>query len=92
MTAPNPATDPAAWWDNLVDLHPPSSPEVAELMDSIRDQFKRLGHNLIGTTPAGPDLTVALRALKDAGQYAIANIACHQDSIPEPVLMQGDSL
>lgn len=80
----NPATDPAAWWDNQIDLHPPSTPEVADLMDQTRATFKAVGLFLIRRTPPGADLTVALRALKDASQAAIGNIACHQDEIPAP--------
>lgn len=79
MTAPNPATDPVAWWNNQIDLHPPSSPEVAEAMDTIREAFKHVGHLVIQVTPPGPDLTVALRALKEASQAAISNIACNQE-------------
>lgn len=82
MTAPTPQSDPHAWWDHLVSLHPPESPRVLDLMDLVRNQFKALGHLLIVETPPGADLTVALRALKDACQYAIANIACHQDELP----------
>lgn len=75
----NPATDPHDWWDNQIDLHPPKNPHVAQTMDLIRGKFKELGHDLITYTPPGPDLTVALRALKDASQAAIGNIACNQD-------------
>jgi len=89
VTAPNPQTDPAGWWDNLVDLHPPKDAEVAGLMDRTRAHFKDLGHFLIATSPPGPDLTVALRALKDACQAAIGNIACHQDEIPGGSITQG---
>ena len=83
MPTPNPANDPHGWWDNTIDLHPPSNDEVAELMDKTRATFKAVGHFLIDSTPPGPDLTVALRALKDASQYAIANIACNQGDIPQ---------
>lgn len=76
---PNPQTDPAAWWENLIDLHPPSNDEVRLAMDDIRRRFKELGHAIIQFTPPGPDQTVALRALKDAAQAAIANIACNQE-------------
>lgn len=79
MTAPNPATDPTAWWDNQIDLHPPSNPAVAMAMDTVRAGFKQLGHEVIALTPPGPDLTVALRALKEASTAAIANIACNQE-------------
>ncbi len=79
MTAPNPQTDPYGWWDNLIDLHPPQTDLVRGCMDEVRYEFKKLGVRLIETTPPGPDLTVALRALKDACQHAIANMACHQD-------------
>lgn len=75
----NPATDTAAWWDNQIDLHPPKDQRVAEVMDFVRSNFKSMGYLLIETTPPGPDLTVALRALKDASQAAIGNIACNQD-------------
>ena len=75
----NPATDTAAWWDNQIDLHPPKNQNVAATMDTVRSEFKALGHTLIDITPPGPDLTVALRALKDASQAAIGNIACNQD-------------
>lgn len=76
---PNPATDPLEWWDNQIDLHPPKNDVVATTMDTIRGEFKELGHTIIAMTPPGPDLTVALRALKDASQAAIGNIACNQN-------------
>lgn len=79
MTAPNPATEPARWWDNSIDLHPPKNETVAGEMDNVRAAFKAVGHMLIERTPPGPDLTVALRALKDASQAAIGNIACNQE-------------
>ena len=79
MTAPNPATDPHEWWANQIELHPPSSPQVATVMDLIRNEFNALGRKLIDETPPGPDLTVALRALKEASQAAIGNIACNQE-------------
>jgi hypothetical protein len=63
--APNVQTDPAGWWDNTIDLHPPSNDEVAETMDRTRASFKELGHQLIADLPPGPD--------------AIAAIACNQD-------------
>lgn len=77
--SPNPITDPQDWWDNLIDLHPPQADGAATAMDDVRASFKALGRLLIAITPPGPDLTVALRALKDASQAAIANIACNQD-------------
>lgn len=80
---PNPATDPRAWWENLIDLHPPKSPQVATAMDITRARFRRLGLELISLLPPGPDLTGALRSLKDASQHAIACIACNQDHWPD---------
>ena len=75
----NPATDPEAWWSNQIDLHPPKNGVVADVMDQTRATYKAVGLFLIRNTPPGPDLTVALRALKDASQAAIGNIACNQD-------------
>lgn len=75
----NVATDPITWWENQITLHPPITSHVAEIMDLVRNQFAELGRLVIEVTPPGPDLTVALRALKDASQAAIANIACNQD-------------
>ena len=83
MSDRNPATDPIAWWDNQITLHPPVDADVADLMDRTRSTFRAVGLFLIRNTPPGPDLTVALRALKDASQAAIGNIACNQDAIPE---------
>lgn len=79
MSNLNPATDAAAWWDNQIDLHPPKNENVARAMDEVRAAFKDLGHVVIEMTPPGPDLTVALRALKEASMAAIGNIACNQD-------------
>lgn len=84
MSNLNPAIEPDAWWDNQITLHPPKNEDVAALMDETRDRFKTLGFFLIVNTPSGPDLTVALRALKDASQAAIGNIACNQDHWPDP--------
>jgi hypothetical protein len=78
----NPATDPFAWWLNQIELHPPQDDDVAEVMDTVRGRFKDLGTDLIGLLPPGPDLTVALRALKEASQAAIGCIACNQDELP----------
>lgn len=71
--------DPAPWWDNLIDLHPPENIRVAEAMDTVRAGFKELGHTLIDTLPPGADLTLALRELKAASATAIGAIACAQE-------------
>lgn len=79
MAAPSPQTNVTEWWDNLISLHPPKDALVRRAMDEVRGEFAALGALLIRETPPGPDLTVALRSLKDACQDAIANIACNQD-------------
>lgn len=79
MTTPNVQTDPKGWWSNQIDLHPPKNEHVAAVMDEVRASFKKLGLDLIDMLPSGPDLTVALRALKEASQSAIGAIACDQD-------------
>lgn len=79
----NPANDPHAWWDNQIELHPPKNDTVAGVMDAVRGKFSGLGHVLIDELPPGPDLTVALRALKEASTYAIGAIACNQEHYPD---------
>lgn len=79
MSTLNPATDPREWWENQIDLHPPQTDAARDAMDEIRARFKDLGFHIITITPPGPDLTVALRALKEASQAAIGNIACNQE-------------
>lgn len=75
----NPATETRDWWDNLISLHPPKDEAVARTMDVVRSEFRDLGFTLIEELPPGPDLTVALRALKKAANDAIGAIACNQD-------------
>lgn len=77
--APNPVTETSAWWENLIDLHPPKNEVVAQIMDDTRAMFKVAGEWMIENLPPSPDLTVALRSLKDASQHAIATIACNQE-------------
>lgn len=81
MTAPNVATDPHAWWDNQIELHPPKDDDVARRMDAVRNRFQMLGHVLVEQLPPGPDLTIALRALKEASMHAIGAIACNQEDL-----------
>lgn len=81
MTAPDIRIDPKGWWSNQIDLHPPKNEEVAHRMDFIRKEFKHLGLHIIALTPAGPDQTLALRALKEASMYAIGCIACNQGDL-----------
>lgn len=74
----DPATDPMEWWRNTIDLHPPETPEVGKVMDNVRGWFRSLGEMMIEELPPGPDLTVALRALKEASMHAIGAVACNQ--------------
>lgn len=77
----NPATEPTPWWLNQIDLHPPKDEGVADRMDRVRSGFRWLGLDLIDELPPGPDLTIALRALKEAAMHAIGAIACNQDDL-----------
>ena len=66
----------------LLRLHPPATPEVAELMDAIRGNFIDLGHTVVALVPRTPDRTVALRKIHEACMATIAAIACNQGDAP----------
>jgi hypothetical protein len=64
--------------DRIFPLHSPRSKAVGEQMDYIRGMFTHLAHDVAEYTPPGPDQTLAIRALHDAMQKAIGNIANNQ--------------
>lgn len=66
--------------DHLLRYAKPEIEGTTEIMEEIRADFIALGHKIVDQTPAGPDLTVALRDLHRACMSAIANIALNQDA------------
>lgn len=82
MTTAIPPQDPDfELVDRLFTLHPPSTPEIAGQMDSLRREFRILARYVVDAVPRTPDRTVALRSLHRACMDAMAAVACNQ---PEP--------
>lgn len=69
--------------DRLVRLHPPRDADVAERMDTIRAAVLEMEHLVVDIVPRTPDRTVAIRAVRDAGQQVIGALACNQHAIPQ---------
>lgn len=67
--------------NRLFTLHPPSTPDVAQLMDFLRGEFLDLADQVVLTVPRTPDRTIALRSIHRACMDTIAAVACNQ---PEP--------
>lgn len=70
--------------DRLLDLHPPSTPEVAATMDEMRGLFVAVAHRVVDVVPRSPDRTIAIRSIHRACMDSIAALACNQDGDPVP--------
>jgi len=56
-------------------LHPPTTPAVAEQMDALRAETKKLAHLIVDKTPGCREQSLALTKLEEALFYAIAAVA-----------------
>lgn len=65
--------------DHLINYAAPQSDEIVDIMESIREGFRDLGHLITEFTPDGPDQIKAIRLLHDACQATISNIALNQE-------------
>lgn len=65
--------------DDLVSHHPPKTPEVGRVLDSVRNSFRDLIESLSRLVPEGPDATIAARRIHDACQACIFAVVHNQE-------------
>lgn len=59
-------------------LHSPKSPETALVLDDLRAAGKRLAHFIVDSTPGCREQSLALTAVEEATQWAIAAVVRNQ--------------
>lgn len=59
--------------------HPIQHEELSELMDSLSEKLRNVGHAMVEYCPPGRELSLALTKLQEARMFAIAAIACNQE-------------
>lgn len=63
--------------DQVFSFHPPATPAVGELHDSVRTKCRELAHWLDENLPGSPEATTAIRKLQETMMHANAAIAIH---------------
>lgn len=64
--------------ENWFSYHQPTSSEIVDAHQRVRNAFMFLAKEMNALLPEGPDKTVTLRAIRDASMQANATIACAQ--------------
>lgn len=65
---------------DLVDHHPPKTPETGDALDGIRFAFRDLIDRVSLSVPDGPDATIAARRIHDACQACIFAVVHNQET------------
>lgn len=67
--------------DLVLTNHPPKDDIISERMETISIHIRDIGHMLVNMCPESRELSLALTKLQETRMFAIAAVACHQDSI-----------
>lgn len=58
--------------------HPPKTGAVSDHLDIIREMAKEFAHTVVNETPASREQSLALTAIEEATQWAIAAVVRNQ--------------